>query len=340
MEIELRPLNLGEILDRTFQLYRSRFLTFIGIASLGAGIDLFFRLIQVLGIRFLFASHIPVLVSSIITSLTGLVASTIFAVAIALVTAAINCAVILLYLGRVPGIAQSYAEVWPRWFRYIRLNVLVLLVCVAPGIVPFLAFIICAGLAKEMKPFLVAGLLGVSALLMMAAFPFCAWLALRYSLANAACTFENAGIRHSMKRSAFLSFGLRSKILVLLLLVVAMQMLISSIFVAPTIPFLIANHGILANHGQVSLGFSIYMLAVGFLNNLLIVPILGIGLMLFYFDARMRKEGFDVEWMLQRSIQAGIPQAGIPLSPAPETPFSGTPAPESGEPQSTGLGLV
>jgi hypothetical protein len=32
----LRPMNLGEILDRTIQIYRSRFLVFVGIAALPA----------------------------------------------------------------------------------------------------------------------------------------------------------------------------------------------------------------------------------------------------------------------------------------------------------------
>ena len=36
MTATLRPMNLGEILDRTFQIYRSRFLVFVGIAALPA----------------------------------------------------------------------------------------------------------------------------------------------------------------------------------------------------------------------------------------------------------------------------------------------------------------
>ncbi len=36
MSVQLRPMTLGEILDRTFQIYRSRFLVFIGIAALPA----------------------------------------------------------------------------------------------------------------------------------------------------------------------------------------------------------------------------------------------------------------------------------------------------------------
>ena len=40
MNEQLRPLNLGEILDRTLQLYRARFLVLLGIAALPAGLVL------------------------------------------------------------------------------------------------------------------------------------------------------------------------------------------------------------------------------------------------------------------------------------------------------------
>ena len=40
METTLRPLTLGEILDRTAELYRSNFLLFAGISSIYAGIIL------------------------------------------------------------------------------------------------------------------------------------------------------------------------------------------------------------------------------------------------------------------------------------------------------------
>src|SRR5436305_6058495 len=36
---ELRPLSLGELLDRTFSLYRSRFWPFAGIASMAAAVE-------------------------------------------------------------------------------------------------------------------------------------------------------------------------------------------------------------------------------------------------------------------------------------------------------------
>jgi hypothetical protein len=38
METNLRPLTLGEILDRTAQLYRTNFLLFAGISAVYAGV--------------------------------------------------------------------------------------------------------------------------------------------------------------------------------------------------------------------------------------------------------------------------------------------------------------
>ena len=40
MNEPLRPLNLGEILDRTAEFYRARFLVFFGIAALPSGMVL------------------------------------------------------------------------------------------------------------------------------------------------------------------------------------------------------------------------------------------------------------------------------------------------------------
>ena len=47
MESNLRPLTLGEILDRTAQLYRTNFLLFAGIFSVYAGVALVLNLLQI-----------------------------------------------------------------------------------------------------------------------------------------------------------------------------------------------------------------------------------------------------------------------------------------------------
>ena len=47
MQTTLRPLTLGEILDRTAELYRNNFLLLAGISSIYSGILLVLGLIQV-----------------------------------------------------------------------------------------------------------------------------------------------------------------------------------------------------------------------------------------------------------------------------------------------------
>ena len=44
MESNLRPLTLGEILDRTAQLYRTNFLLFAGISAVYAGVGMVLNL--------------------------------------------------------------------------------------------------------------------------------------------------------------------------------------------------------------------------------------------------------------------------------------------------------
>lgn len=46
--LDLRPLSLGEVLDRTFSLYRRHFLLFIGIAAIPHLLTLALGLLQVL----------------------------------------------------------------------------------------------------------------------------------------------------------------------------------------------------------------------------------------------------------------------------------------------------
>ena len=58
-------------------------------------------------------------------------------------------------------------------------------------------------------------------------------------------------------------------------------------------------------------------------------PIYGIALTVFYFDQRIRKEGFDIEWMMR--------EAGMltPPGPKPEAAALSTPqeSPAVGEPE-------
>ena len=58
MDIELRPLRLAEILDRIFQLYRARFVLFLGIAGVSTIVELLWSLINLAEIRWMTRHHV------------------------------------------------------------------------------------------------------------------------------------------------------------------------------------------------------------------------------------------------------------------------------------------
>jgi hypothetical protein len=69
-----------------------------------------------------------------------------------------------------------------------------------------------------------------------------------------------------------------------------------------------------AMRGQIKMIFAqIVTILSGFLASVLLQPIGAIGLCLFYFDERVRREGFDIEFMLQ-SVTAP-PPGGEALTP-------------------------
>jgi hypothetical protein len=142
--------------------------------------------------------------------------------------------------------------------------------------------------------------------------PFGVWMMLRYSLANSACVFEGLGIRASLKRSIFLSQGSRGKIFVMFLLAGVLIMVVSG---AASLPVIVSAFKHPQTAGQVSLFMTIYLLVTGFVVTSLTTPIYGIGLTLFYYDARIRKEGFDIEWMMRRATPVELPDSVVLIPP-------------------------
>jgi hypothetical protein len=139
-------------------------------------------------------------------------------------------------------------------------------------------------------------------------------MALRYSLAIPACVVENLKARKAIRRSIELSKGSRGRIFVLWLLVgiiwVALFMITNAFF------FIYSA----AHKGILPIGFSILQQFLAFFMNTFVVPISATGITLFYYDQRIRKEGFDIEWMMQAAgltpppappIEAAAPQAVV-----------------------------
>lgn len=318
MEIELRPLSAGEILDRTFRLYRAQFGVFFGIATIAALIQTAGSAVQTFAVRYA-VEH-----GAARAWVGGLgVAGYFFmlfvaVIAVAVVFAAIAGAVMSLHHGQSIGIESAYQKVLPQWFRYLRVAILGWFLTVYPffllGLVLTVVLIVPIALHGSLHHANAATIVGeivgffIPLLLII---PLCIWLACRYALCLVASAVEGLNARQSIKRSVVLSKGSRWRVFLLFLLVYILQIILAVALEAPIVGILVhMSH----THGQLPLSATIYQLAIGFLIISFVTPMYGIGLTVIYLDARIRKEGYDIELMMQRSLDqsfVGQPSAAV-----------------------------
>lgn len=353
MNEPLLPMTLGEILDHTAQLYRSRFLVFLGISLVPTGVTLALAFVTGLVVAWWSlrgANSVSVgtgyALVGFFTIALSLVALPILLAAMAHSAAAMNHAVSRIHLGETATIRDSYKTVWRRGWRFIGLYLLqVLIIGVAPMVVWFLLFFLAAILAVVAKKAgietLESGfLIGLTAVLVIIALAgYAIWMLLRLSLAFPACVVEQIGAWTSIKRSSDLSKGTKGRIFLLCLLVGILGWVLSmgGLFLAAILVALIpALRGV--QHAR-TLGMVMIFLVYGasFAVQALIKPIYGIALVLFYYDQRIRKEGFDIEWMMQRAGMVPetqpMPEAApwLPVAPREELVIK-VKQPEPGEP--------
>ena len=342
----LSPSNLGEILDRTAQLYRSRFLVFLGISVVPTAVVL----VPACGIVLLLAwlgslgagSAAPAVagvLAIVLFAAIGLVAIPILLAATALAMAAMNHAVARAYLGEKTTIRDAYKAVWRRGWHYVWLLILQgLIIGVAPIAVWVVLLLLSAGaaaLAQQAGMGSIAGgvVFGLAVVLaVVALIGYFFWMLLRLSLAFPACVIEQIGAVAALKRSSSLSKGTKGRIFLLYLLAAALTWLLS---MGIPLPLTIIMALIPATSGQqhaqtaaMVLLFVVY--GAAFAVQALTRPIYGIALTLFYYDQRIRHEGFDIEWLMQRAGMVAPPPeaapqaaswlAAVPLKPPPPDP--------------------
>jgi hypothetical protein len=319
MNEPLRPSTLGEILDRTAQLYRSRFLLFLGISIIPTGVIVVLACLVGLVVAWWSAAgagsvpetegYILVAVFAIGVTLVALPA---LLVASALASAAMSHAVSLIYLGQTTTIREAYKSVWHKGWRYIWLLFIEgLFIAVAPLAVWTALVILFSVLVVLMRTSGMGSVTGgalfvlVVVLVVIALFVYVFWILIRLSLAFPACVVEQIGAWTAVKRSSNLSHGTKGRILVLYLLVGLLSWLLSMGITLPLTIILTLLPGM--NNPQHAQAATIVILFISygasFAVQALVRPVYGIALVIFYYDQRIRKEGFDIEWMMQ---QAGL----------------------------------
>ncbi len=345
METHLRPMSLGEILDRTAQLYRSNFVVFWGIAAVYAGALLVVGLANV-GLQELFNALHWTQATGWLTAGTLLVQWAVIFLIGGLAVAANNRAVAWVHLGQKATIRGAYASVWPRLKRLLWLTTILLFVLWTPLAIGYGGF---AALLFKYAPQLKNNGVQMNpeqailfAILMLAcgAFLFVAGvyavlMGLRYALAVPACVVEDIPARASIRRSIELTKDSRGRIFLLGLLVFVLQMALAGVTQAPFI--LLAFTSLKSHNGMIPVWARAAQQIVGFLTTSFLAPIYATGLTLFYYDQRVRKEGFDIEWMMQAAGLAvpATPIESAPSSPEPDAAPATAPAPAQNEPAET-----
>ena len=326
MNEPLHPSTLGEILDRTVHLYRSRFLVFLGIAFIPAGV-----VVALMVVLFLFFAWINTSAASTSPEVVGIAALLIFGVLFlvaiqlliavtALGSAALNHAVAHPWQDEKTTIREAYRIAWQRGWNYIGLYLLeALIVWVAPMVVWITLVIFAtaaAAVAQSAGMGVAAGaLIALGAIAVaIAVAGYCIWMLLRLSLAFPACVVERIGATPALKRSISLSHGTKGRIFLLYLLGTVLNYLLTLAFTIPAFIVIALAPGASNPKYTQTAGMVLMIVVYGaaFAIQALTKPVYGIALMLFYYDQRIRQEGFDIELLMQ--------QAGLVAPPPPPPP--------------------
>jgi hypothetical protein len=325
----LRPSTLGEILDRTVQLYRRNFWLFAGTAALPMVI------IFVLALAVIPAGifAIPGIAGSAGSAAGNVDVTTMiqgFAFIIAfLIVMPIYLA---LYVLAIAGITQATVSA----NRGEKLTIRAALKSARPRFWTYLWYLFLQGIMAALVPAIIAGVIigplfylitqsgGIGArvalgfvifLVGAAALGVIIWLSLSYTMGMAVCVVEKRTAWESLTRSYDLSKGTRGRIFVLFLLLMVLSIAVSTAgyiiaMLAGAVASVMGNGSAAMVAAGVVGGILYVIVSIG--GQVALQPLPWVALVLFYYDQRIRKEGFDIEMMME---QAGLtqPPAGAPF---------------------------
>jgi hypothetical protein len=282
-DVDLRPMTLGEVLDRTFKLYKSNFLLFAGITAVPSLVLLIVQLIsswmQTEAVRMAQARGGPVPPSTnfFLGALAGMILfGMVYLLLLGYAQAATVFAVSDLYLGRTPTIGGSYRRVGAKAFRVL---LILILVALAVGV----GFILL----------IIPGFI----------------LLCRTAISVPASMLEDSKSIRSIERSMDLTKGHAAQIFVIFLLVWCLSYAVAIIF---QLPFMMAAVNAAKTHQTLSFGMQFLEHLAGFASQVLVGPIATIAFSLMYYNLRVRKEAFDIQHLM---ASLG-PSAAAPNAPS------------------------
>jgi len=265
----LRPLSLGELLDRSFFLYREHFLLFVGIIAVPTLVSLAFQLVGVAinptGMKF---SGLGIAW----TILNWVIVLPIYATT----HGATVLAVSKVHFGQSTTVGESLSGIMGRVLG-----------------ISFILFGIWMGVGIGFVLLIVPGII----------------LWLMWSLAIPVTVLEDTGLADTARRSSELTKGSRWRILLICFLFVVLFYIMFLVFLTPlgvALSFYMRTH---ARHLGFPLWYLIGVPVGTFLSSCLTGPLLSIALTLVYYDQKVRREAYDLQLMMTNldAAQAATP---------------------------------
>lgn len=313
MDKDLRPMSAALVLDRTFQIYRSHLAVLAGIGLPLPMMLLLLRLIFIpLGYppRSAAALRHPLHFYSLLFEYFGSW-TLIYMIGQAFTGAATVYAVSKFHLGEAVTIGESYRNTLPRFGTVLRIAWNIYVRFAGAAIATYSGcFAILAGLeawndflsrASKGPGLVVLGLI-IIFVPMAAGLCWMLYIYAKYCMAVPASLMERLAARPALKRSRFLAKGSIRRISLIYTLMFAMGVVFSTVLWLPDrIYVAFRGHSYLV---------SILLNNVGsFLASALAGPISTIAVALMYYDQRIRKEAFDLQWMMDAMGHSGEPIA-------------------------------
>ena len=302
MALELRPLTLAELLDRSFSTYKRHLWLFVGIMALPASVGLLYavamELFQFTVVRpqtaatsgtptpeQAFLVMAPVVLGAIVFMLVYLV---VYAFALGATT----IAVAHVYKDKPISIGTAYREVRRHGGRLILLMIFATLRIGGVWLGLIFIWAVIGALLALISPLLAPVVMGLG---FVAAFLLAFVLAIRYGVAVPAVVLENLTAGRALARSADLTQDHRGRVFLLILCAIVITYATLLLFQGP---FMFG--AVMAGPGTVTaLVLTIAGAIVGTIGGMFSGPIMIIGLAMIYYDLRIRKEALDLQMMLE-----------------------------------------
>ena len=311
--VDLRPLTTSELIDRGFALYRAHFAGFLLLALLCQSAPLLGQILATACKLNPTQDDLVEFPPSLFTKLGALIAIALVAqVVVFCFEVVITFYIADAYLGKIPSVKESlrkfttciFSSIW----TCILNRVLIGITFVFPALA-FVAFYLCTLVypPQTLFPLIVFGGLGV--LLFVASLAPVLVVFMRLMTTLPALALEGLSGWKAVKRSAalvrydpglgFLYWGeMRLSFLLLPLFIIELMILMLT-----SLPLTLHQIGEVMRHGSggqiAPPPDSVMILSqiLTFLAGSLILPLYSIATTLFYYDIRIRREGFDLEFM-------------------------------------------